>query len=125
MLRIHSSCVPGGVAVTVSGMISDPGVASILVDGLACLGEDGDVVVDLTGVVLATPAAAVQLSRDVNARLPPSRFCVVCCDAATRLVLRRSGMRSDILPTVDDAQVCDRHARMTGADGVATRADRR
>lgn len=122
MLRIHSSSVPGGVAVTISGMITDPGVASILVDGLACLGEDGDVVVDLTGLVLATPAAAVQLSRNVNARLPPSRFCVVCCDAATRLVLRRSGMRSDVLPTVDDDQVCDPQARMTGPDGVATEA---
>jgi hypothetical protein len=105
MLQIQHSLVPGGVVVIITGRIADAGVASTVVDGLASLGDDGDVIVDISGLILETPAVAVQLCTDCNHRLRSPGFRVVCCDNGTRTMLLQSGMDRHVFPTVVDALV--------------------
>ena len=124
MLQIQHSSVPGGVAVTITGRISDPGLASTVVDGLACLGDDGDVVVDLTGLILETSAVAVRLSGDCNDRLRAPGFRIVCCDNSTRTMLFRFGMDHHVFRTVVDALAGDRDTLIDGSGTVANRLGR-
>ena len=56
MFQIRYASVPDGVAVTITGTISDPGLAPTVADGLACLAEDGDAVAALSALILETSA---------------------------------------------------------------------